>query len=167
MIKYMVIGLAVLFTSCNHTPQKAAMPVKRKNKPRVLSTYPDSLYTDTLKLSGKQMVFFMPTQKEFDTIVEKEGEDSGTNEIVGDFGVYMNQVVDSLKKSPWLKTTITDKHIITITFNNGHTMSVNRTKGITLVGTILCDDVKRPQIDYGVATSGDYWIMIDEYYGKD
>ncbi|QKJ30986.1 hypothetical protein HQ865_14905 [Mucilaginibacter mali] len=121
---------------------------------------------DTLVVRGEQMVFFMPTQKEFDAMVEKEGEDSGANEMMGDFDEYMSQVIDSLKKNPWLKTTITHKQVVTVVLANGRKVNIDCTKDDNIVGSILCDGNKEPQVDYGVSTSDDYWAMIDNYYGQ-
>jgi hypothetical protein len=178
MKKYLVIIVGTIFILAawyygsrqKLTAKVEAIDTTSTAKPQkahaALSAYPDSIYTDTLKVSCRQIVFFMPTQKEFDAMVAKEGEDSGTNSIVEDFSDYMGRVVDSLKRSPWLKTTITNKHIIAVILANGQKTIVNRTKGDTLVGSILCDEVKKPQIDYGVATDTDYWAMIDNYYGK-
>jgi len=112
------------------------------------------------------VIFFEPGQKEFDAMEKKESEDSGLNEIVSDFVEYSTKVVDSLTKIAKLKAIITHKKIITIKLNNGELISFDRTKGDNIVGYIFTNGFKQPKIAFEVGTDSDYWIDIEDYFGK-
>ncbi|QJD94778.1 hypothetical protein HH214_02245 [Mucilaginibacter robiniae] len=60
----------------------------------------------------------------------------------------------------------TNKTIIVFQLNNGKQVQFNRTKGDSIVGSVLTDGVHKPQINYGVATDIDYWEMINKYFGN-
>ncbi len=112
------------------------------------------------------VVFFEPGQKEFDSMVKDQEEDSGLDEIVSDFVAYSTKVVDSLTKASKLKAIVTNKKIIIIELDNGEKISFDRTKGDNIVGTIFTNGRKRPKINFGVDTDVDYWAEIKHYFGK-
>lgn len=127
----------------------------------------DTIVTDTagaFRVSGKAIVFFIPTDKEFETIVEKEREESGIYEVSSDFSYYANEVIDSLKKSS-LKALTTKQPVIVISYGS-RVKVVDRRKLDNIVGCILTDGIKEPEVYTGVYTDLDYWEMINKFFGK-
>lgn len=127
----------------------------------------DSVQTDTaaaFNVSGKAIVFFLPTEKEFQELFEKEGEESGIYEVSSDFSYYANEIIDSLSNAS-IKTLTTTNPVIVISYK-AKVKIVDRRKLDHIVGVIFTDGVKEPLVNTGVYTDLDYWQMIKEYFGE-
>lgn len=124
--------------------------------------------SDTLSVSEKVIIFFMPTTKELDTVYKNEGSNSETSELMSDFRYYTQIVADSLLKlKSEIKTYFSNQSIISINQINNNRLIFNRKENSNhSVGAIFSDGKHIPQFEYGVLTDVDYWTIIKKYFTK-
>jgi hypothetical protein len=124
--------------------------------------------SDTLYAAGKVIIYFMPTEKEYNEQYKRDGDSSGINEVLSDFKYYSKIVSDSLLNSfSEIKAIITSKSIISVEQFDSHRLYFNRRENIKhIVGAILSDGRHNPQYLFGVLSDVDYWNVINEYFKK-
>lgn len=122
--------------------------------------------SDTITVSGKSIIFFSISQKEYDKIIKKEGEESGIDEVLDDFNYYASEVADSLKMAG-IKPLMTASRTFAIMKNNGRKSYISRDSKKGITGVLLFDGVNEPVLDYGVGTDIDYYSLVNEYFEKE
>jgi hypothetical protein len=121
----------------------------------------NNYYHDTLKVSGKAVVFFSISQEEYDSI--PEDDDSGLDEVLSDFNFYAGEVADTLR-SLGFETMITGSRFIQLKLDNGESRTFDRFNNAEhIVGYIFTDGVKEPLVEYGVSTDVDIISSFDAF----
>jgi hypothetical protein len=120
---------------------------------------------DTFSVSGKCMVFFQPSDVEYNEMVNKD-VDGGIYEVRSDFGYYSQVMMDTLQSSD-VKPYMTICKVINVTLDNGDHVFISLNNGNSVVGTVLSDGVQTPKVEFGVSTDLDYWMMSNEFFHKD
>ncbi len=106
--------------------------------------------TDTLKISGKAVVFLTITRKEFDAIPKQLHPSIDT--YLDNFFRYSDMAADSLKLSGY-KLDVTANRFVNIKLNDGTYRTFDRLSGNTdIVGFVLTDGVHEPLIKFGITT---------------
>lgn len=116
---------------------------------------------DSFDVSGRAVVFFTPTQDEYDALSEREQEDM--NEILSDFYFYQNNVV------PFLETNgIEDFHtanpVIRVVLSGQESRIFRRGQFEHDVGLIMIDGPREPVVSVGVSTDVDWIPMFKAYF---
>lgn len=122
---------------------------------------PKNVNTDTLKVDGKKVVFFMLSQQEYDSL--PKDPNSGIDEALDDFNYYAEAVADTIRKAGY-EPIMTGSRYIQIKLDNGTSKTYDRLadKG-NIVGYIFSDGIKEPKIDYGVGTDIDLLTAFDDF----
>jgi hypothetical protein len=121
----------------------------------------NSYFHDTMKVSGKAVVFFSISQQEYDSI--PKDDDSGLDEVLSDFNFYAGEVADTLR-SLGFETMITGNRFVQLKLDNGESRTFDRFNNTEhIVGYILTDGVKEPLVEYGVSTDLDIISSFDAF----
>ncbi len=109
--------------------------------------------SDTLKISGKNIIFFTLTQSEYDSL--SKIEDSEIDDVLSDFYHYSNGIKKSLKKHG-IKLIFTVQEVIQMKIDTNKTIYLHKGKDFSsVVSTVMTDGKKYPKIIKGVATDVD------------
>jgi hypothetical protein len=119
---------------------------------------------DTFIVDGKCIVFFQPSDKEYEAILTREGEGSGIEEVASDFDSYSKVAADSFKNK--VKVYFTTDTLIKVISENDESTIFNRQGGEHMVGVILSDSKQKPVVEYGVLTDLDYYQLFNNYFKK-
>ena len=114
------------------------------------------------KYTGKTVVFFGPSQAEYDKL--KRDDSSGIDEVLSDFQFYAGKI------QPYLKTlkiqfVMTSAETIELKYS-GQLLEFVRLKSGYDVGVILSDGVQKPKISFGVKTDDDLKADISGYFHR-
>ena len=115
---------------------------------------------DTLDGSKFNIIFFRPSEKEYDTLWEMHGENSGLNEVDSDYGFYASKAIDSLDKTE-VKVTVVKERIIQFPGSNGPIFFDRLENGKGEYGIIFYENGCEPRIKFGVMTD----VGIFQEYG--
>ncbi len=121
-----------------------------------------NIVNDTLQVSGKAVVFFVPSQEEYDSL--SDDEKAEINEVLSDFYFHRENVVPYLK-SNMIQEFLTDSAKIMIKVNGNKTLTFIKREFNQEVGVIMSDGKKEPKVDLGVATDIDLIFRFREYFG--
>ncbi len=106
--------------------------------------------TDTLKISGKAVVFLTITRKEFDAIPKQLHP--SVNTYLDNFFRYSDISADNLKSAGY-KLDVTANRFVNIKLDDGTSRTFDRLSGNTdIVGFVLTDGVHEPLIKFGNVT---------------
>tara|TARA_R110002111_G_C5796895_1_gene354857 strand:- start:44 stop:589 length:546 start_codon:yes stop_codon:yes gene_type:complete len=133
-----------------------------KNKTVKLIESEKELKLDTLNADNYNVLFFHPTESEFNELLKKNGEESGLYEVDSDFGFYASKVYDSLSKTD-LKVEFVTQRIIKYSTKNGikyfdRLKNTEHPYGI-IFNKINCD----PKIEFGVMVDIGIIQSLNEY----
>jgi hypothetical protein len=117
---------------------------------------------DTLHVSGKTVVFFGPTQAEYDSLSEEEKGDM--DEVLSDFYYYRQQVISFLKSNQ-IQEFLTASPRIQFQLSGRERRTFLRRNFNPNVGLIMADGNQEPKVFLGVATDVDLIPMFEEYFG--
>ncbi len=107
---------------------------------------------DTFTSQGNEIVFFKPTEEEFELLAAHYGEDSGIREAEADFSFYAQSVSDSLKTGE-TKVVVPRQRIIKIVAYDGTVSYLDRLdNGTNELGVIFNYDDGEPVVAFGVDT---------------
>ena len=116
---------------------------------------------DSFDVSGRAVVFFAPTQDEYDALSEREQEDM--NEILSDFYVYQNNVVPFLEANG-IKDFHTANPVIRVVLSEEESRIFRRRQIEHDVGLIMIDGAREPVVSLGVSTDVDWIPMFKAYF---
>jgi hypothetical protein len=116
---------------------------------------------DTLQVSGKAVVFYVPSQKEYDLL----SDDAKTelDEVLSDFYYHQENVVSYLK-SNMIQDFLTHSAKIMIKLNGNKSLAFMKRDFDQEIGVIMTDGKKEPKIYSGVATDIDLINMFKEFF---
>lgn len=118
---------------------------------------------DTIDVSNYNVVFFKPNLTEYNTLINKYGENSGLNEVDADFGFYLNKVFDSISKMGY-KVKIVDEKIIKLSVNN-RVKFINKIENKNgYYGIIFNNKNCEPKTYYGVKTDIEIFKELNDYF---
>ena len=117
---------------------------------------------DTLHVSGKAVVFFGPTQAEYDSLSEEEKGDM--DEVLSDFYYYRQQVISFLKSNQ-IQEFLTASPRIQFKLSGRERRTFLRRNFNPNVGLIMTDGNQEPKVFLGVATDVDLVPIFEEYFG--
>jgi hypothetical protein len=148
----LILGILIII-SCKQNVEKKA-ELKKEN--------PTESKLDTLNADNFNVLFFYPTESEFNELLKENGEDSGLYEVDSDFGFYASKVYDSLSKTE-LKVKFVTERIIKYSTKSG-TEYFDRFKNVEhpygiIFNKISCD----PKIEFGVMVDIGIFQELDEY----
>lgn len=113
-----------------------------------------------LEVKGKAVVFFSPTQEEYNVISDKDKSEWG--EVLSDFYHYRDKTIPFIESNN-IKPIITADMKINI-----HLAATNhiytRKKFEHIVGYILTDGIRDPKVVLGVGTDSDIIENVKEYF---
>ena len=117
--------------------------------------------TDTLEVSGRQVVFYALSQIEVDTLKGIQAE--AMNEAVADFQLYFPRV------TRWLKTvelpcSFITAAVIRFHLSGGRSWIFDRAQATASIGMILTDGMRQPALFPGVDTDSGWIEQIKTYY---
>ena len=117
---------------------------------------------DTLQVSGKAVVFYAPSQKEYDSL----SDDAKTeiDEVLSDFYYHRENVVSYLK-SNMIQDFLTDSVKIVLKLSGNKSRIFMKKDFDQEIGVIMTDGKKEPKIYPGVATNIELIDMFKEYFG--
>ncbi len=115
---------------------------------------------EILDVKGKAVVFFGPTEKEYDSL--SENEQNEWNEVLSDFYHYRDEAIPYLESNKIKPIITANKEIRIQTGTNSRTYARKKFKHI--VGYILTDGKKEPKIVQGVGTDIDLINDFKEYF---
>ena len=115
---------------------------------------------DTVDVDKYELLFFHPSEEEFDKLLQKYGE--GLNEVDSDYAYYANKVFDSISKTD-SKVKIITERIIKLTLRNG-IKYIDRIKNDdghygVIFNAPNCD----PQIEFGIMTDEEMFQVLNAY----
>ena len=116
---------------------------------------------DTLYVSGNAVVFFGPTQPEYDSL--NENRQAEMNEVISDFYHYHSEVTPFLERNG-IKDFITAKALITIQLTGTEIRSFRRQNFKHAMGMIMSDGKREPKVYLGVATDFDLIEMFKDFF---
>jgi len=152
----LIFGLLIIISCKENVDKKAEL---KKETPTELKT--DSKF-DTLNADNFNVLFFLPTESEFEELLAENGEESGIYETDSDFGFYVNKVYDSLSKTD-LKVKFVTERILKYSTGNGIEYFDRLEKDQIPYGVIFnkinCD----PKIEYGVMTDIGIFQELNDY----
>ena len=108
----------------------------------------ESAQSGTAKYSGRIVVFFEPSQADFDSLAKDDG--AWIDEVLSDFQYSAEKVLPFLKERG-IRSDVTSADFIEIAWSN-QTFRFDRHKGDQGVGMIMSDGIHMPLFLYGVHT---------------
>lgn len=114
-----------------------------------------------LDVKGKAVVFFGPTEKEYNALSENEKNE--WNEVLSDFYHYRDKTISFLESNN-IKPIITADMNIKIHLKGGKSRTYVRKDFKHIVGYILTDGNKEPKVVLGVGTDMDLINDFKEYF---
>jgi len=117
--------------------------------------------TDVLDVKGKAVVFFGPTEREYNSLTENYKNE--WSEVLSDFYHYRDKTIPYLESNKIKPIVTANTKIIIHTGTNARTFVRKNFKHI--VGYILTDGNKKPKVVEGVGTDMDLINDFKEYFG--
>jgi hypothetical protein len=114
-----------------------------------------------LVVSGKTVVFFAPSQKEYNSLAKDTN--SGVDEILSDFYYYKKSLNVFLKENN-VNTELTSALSIVVKLSNGKTNKYRRKDFDHIVGMILTDGMHKPKVILGVYTDVDLIPDLKKFF---
>jgi hypothetical protein len=111
-----------------------------------------------LDVKGKAVVFFGPTEKEYNSLTEKERNE--LSEVLSDFYHYRDSLIPYLESNN-IKPIITSGKKITVHLAGDKSRTYVRKKIKYVVGQIITDGKREPKVVLGVA--GTDVDLINDY----
>ena len=152
----LIFGILILI-SCKQNVEKKAELITENPTELIAETV-----LDTLNADNYNVLFFHPTESEFNELLKEYGEETGLYEVDSDFGFYASKVYDSLSKTDFQVEFVTEK-IIKYSTNNG-TKYFDRFKNVEhpygiIFNKVNCD----PNIKFGVMADIGIFQEFNEY----
>ncbi|MBL7471729.1 hypothetical protein [Robertkochia sediminum] len=122
---------------------------------------PDS-NLDTLNADNYNLLFFHPTEAEFNELLKELGEDSGLYEVDSDFGFYSNKVFDSLSTTD-LKVKFVTERIIKYTTKEGIKYFDRLLNNDQHYGVIFNNPKCDPRFEFGVMVDVGIFQELNEF----
>jgi hypothetical protein len=116
---------------------------------------------DSFDVSGRAVVFFGPTQDEYDALSEQEQEDM--NEILSDFYFYQHNVVPFLEANG-IEDFHTANPVIRVVLSENESRTFRRRRFGHTVGLIMIDGAREPVVSLGVSTDVDWIPMFKVFF---
>ena len=152
-----LIFVILFIISCKQNVEKKAglsteNPTKLKTESKL----------DTLNADNYNVLFFHPSESEFNELLKENGEESGIYEVDSDLGFYASKVYDSLSKTDFKAEFVTER-IIKYSTNDGikyfdRFENVEQPYGI-IFNKINCDQ----KIEFGVMVDIGIYQELDVY----
>ena len=117
---------------------------------------------DTLNADNYNVLFFHPTESEFDELLKENGEESGLYEVDSDFGFYTRQVFDSLSKTDFKVKFVTER-IIKYSTHDGIRYFDRFINGEHPYGIIFNKANCDPEIEFGIMVVIEIFQEFDAY----
>ena len=111
-----------------------------------------TLNLDTLVSVGDEIVFFKPTEEEFDSLMNVHGEESGLYEVESDFSHYANEVGKRLEGTKTKISFATQRIIKIIAFDQTVSHLDRLDNGSNEYGIIFNSSKHEPRVEFGVWT---------------
>jgi len=115
----------------------------------------------SLKVSGKAVVFFGPSKKEYDLLPDDEKAEM--DEVLSDFYFYSDKLMTYLKRHR-IYSIMTSVKTIEIRLDNGSKTSYKRKDFDHAVGIIMTDGKQKPNVILGVDTDEDLLPELEKYF---
>jgi len=143
-------------------PQQSLLSIHRDNNnliPLILpdqidfrgrSNYQDILPADTFISIGNEIVFFKPTEEEFQELIKIKGEKSGLYQVESDFSFYANEVKKKLEGSPMKVYFAKERIIKIIAFDSTISYLDRVNNGTNEYGFIINSTKYEPRVEFGV-----------------
>ena len=116
---------------------------------------------DSFDISGRAVVFFEPTQDEYDALSEHEQEDM--NEILSDFYFYQHNVVPFLEANG-IEDFHTANPLIRVVLSEDETRIFQREQFEHDIGLIMIYGEREPVVSLGVSTDVTWIRMFKAYF---
>ena len=116
---------------------------------------------DSNLIAGKAVVFFGPTQAEYDVL--SEDTDSEIYEILFDFYYFVENLIPSLEEAG-LQYFVIDHAEIQIELRDGSRVNLDKSELGSEVGMILTDGERDPEVVIRLGTDIDMWFTIEEFF---
>lgn len=116
--------------------------------------------SDTITVSGKHIVFFTISQKEYDSY--EHNANSGIDEVLSDFDYHSNSAADSLKKYGF-ELTMTASRFIKLKMDNGTVKIFDRIENTDHIVGRIYSNGKKTFTSYGIATDNDIIKEASEF----
>ena len=116
---------------------------------------------ESIIITGKAVVFFGPTQAEYDVL--SEDADSEIDEILFDFYYYVENLITSLDEAD-LQYFVIDHAEIQIELMDGSRVTLDKSEFGSEVGMILTDGERVPTVVIRLGTDVDMWFIIEEFF---
>ncbi len=113
-----------------------------------------------VEVKGKAVVFYGPTEKEYESLSENGQYE--LNEVLSDFYYYRDKAIPYLESNK-IKAIITSDMKIKIQVGS-NARTYERKKFKHIVGYILTDGSKEPQVEQGVGTDTDLINDFNKYF---
>lgn len=117
--------------------------------------------SDIAKVSGKAVVFFGPSQNEYE--LAPPDEKHVLDELLSDFFIYSNKLRAYLKEHE-IDSGMTSSRTIEIKLNNGRKVLFKRKKLDSEVGYIMTDGIQKPKVIPAPGTDDDELPAIKEFF---
>ena len=117
---------------------------------------------DTLDGSPFNIIFFRPSEKEYDKLWEIHGEESGLNEVDSDHGFYASKVIDSFSQTE-VHVVVAKERVIQLPSSNGPIYFDRLENGKGVYGLILYKKGCDPRIEHGVMTDVGIFQEYSDY----
>ena len=151
-----IFGILIII-SCKQNVEKKA-ELKTEN-PIEIGT---ESKLDTLNADDYNVLFFHPTESEFNELIKENGEDSGIYEVDSDFGFYASKVYDSITKTDLKIKNVTER-IIKYSTENG-IKYLDRLKNKEHPYGIIFNKINcEPKIEFGIMTDIGIYQELTEY----
>ncbi len=117
---------------------------------------------DTLYVTGKAVVFFGPTEQEYDSLPPEEK--AQIDEVLSDFYYYRENVIPFLKSNQ-IQEFLTAKSKIQVQLSDDQHLTFAKENFDHVVGLIMTDGKEDPEVFLGIATDMDLIDIFKDYFG--
>ena len=100
-----IFGILIIISCKQNVEKKAELKTEKLTELEAESKL------DTLNADNYNVLFFHPTESEFNELLKENGEDSGLYEVDSDFGFYASKVYDSITKTDLKVKNVTERII--------------------------------------------------------
>lgn len=161
----LIFGILIII-SCKQNVEKKK-ELKTENSTELATHLVNELVLepqlDTLNADNFNLLFFRPSETEFEELLKKyERESGGLYEVDSDFGFYTSKVYDSISKTD-LKVKIVTERIIKYSTESG-TKYLDRLKNEEHpYGIIFNNSNCNPKIEFGIMTGIGILQELEDY----
>ena len=151
-----IFGILIIISCKQNVEKKAELKTEKLTELEAESKL------DTLNADNYNVLFFHPTESEFNELLKENGEDSGLYEVDSDFGFYASKVYDSITKTDLKVKNVTER-IIKYSTDKG-IKYLDRLKNKEHPYGIIFNKVNcEPKIEFGIMTDIGIYQELTEY----